>query len=130
MLIVAVHPNHVKEDDPGLVADPQLADQVVLAEAGQISPVEQAGQIVFVLLVRGDIVDFDRLGVDFIVADIQVVDKEQVLAGKILPVQMQQNGLVAFGQLDSAGQELLLGRKHIRGDIADVTQVGQQDFPA
>ena len=130
MLIVAVHPNHVKEDDPGLVADPQLADQVVLAEAGQIIPVEQAGQIVFVLLVRGDIVDFDRLGVDFIVADIQVVDKEQVLAGKILPVQMQQNSLVAFGQLDPAGQELLLGRKHICGDIADVTQVDQQVFPA
>ena len=130
MLIVAVHPNHVKEDDPRLVADPQFADQVVLAEAGQISPVEQAGQIVFVLLVRGDIVDFDRLGVDFIVTDIQVVDKEQVLAGKILPVQMQQNGLVAFGQLDPAGQELLLGRKHIRGDIADVMQVDQQVFPA
>ena len=85
MLIVAVHPNHVKEDDPGLVADPQFADQVVLAEAGQISPVEQASQIVFVLLVRGDVIDLDRLGVYFVIADVQIVDKKQILAGKILP---------------------------------------------
>lgn len=103
-----------KEDDHRPQALIQLVDQEVTAEAVQVGGVDQPGQVVFVAGGVWRVAVSFRRYFQLVGAEVKVIDEaQQAAVGQLLPLGVEQEGVVEIVDLDADGDGLPIGAQDL-----------------